>query len=126
MDIHKNARLTLRSREALVETVIGGLGFSRAAPAFASLPKPQPSGFAAISTLKELPGLRDRSSRPASQSEPLRLPGRVGHRAAPPAHVPAIRSHAAPDSVRPPSAAFCAVLVSAAGAICIPSARGAL
>jgi hypothetical protein len=31
MDIHKNARLTLRSREALVETVIGGLAFSRAA-----------------------------------------------------------------------------------------------
>ena len=39
MDIHQNARLTLRSREALVETVNGGLGFSRAAASFHVTPK---------------------------------------------------------------------------------------
>jgi len=39
MDIHKNARLTLRSPEALVETVIRGLGFSRAAASFRVTPK---------------------------------------------------------------------------------------
>jgi transposase InsO family protein len=39
MDIHKNARLTLRSREALAETVIGGLGVSRAATSFHVTPK---------------------------------------------------------------------------------------
>ena len=39
MDIHQNARLTLRSREALVEFVKGGLGFSRAAASFRVTPK---------------------------------------------------------------------------------------
>ena len=39
MDIHKNARLTLRSREALVETVTRGLTFSRAAASFHVTPK---------------------------------------------------------------------------------------
>ena len=51
MDIHKNARLTLRSREALVEIVIRGLGVAAVPPpAFTSLPKPPPSGFAVISS----------------------------------------------------------------------------
>jgi transposase len=39
MDIHKNARLTLRSREALVEIVERGLGCSRAAASFRVTPK---------------------------------------------------------------------------------------
>ena len=39
MDIHQNARLTLRSREALVEIVSRGLGFSRAAASFHVTPK---------------------------------------------------------------------------------------
>jgi len=39
MDIHKNARLTLRSRELLVEIVKGGLGFSRSAASFHVTPK---------------------------------------------------------------------------------------
>jgi transposase len=63
MDIHQNARLTLRSREALVEIVNRGLGFSRAAASFHVTPKTaakwvrryQQEGSA---------GLRDRSSRP--------------------------------------------------------------
>ena len=63
MDIHQNARLTLRSREALVEIVNRGLGFSRAAASFHVTPKTaakwvhryQQEGGA---------GLRDRSSRP--------------------------------------------------------------
>jgi len=54
MDIHQNARLTLRSREALVEIVRGGVGLSRAAAGFHVTPKPPPSGFAVISR-KERP-----------------------------------------------------------------------
>ena len=63
MDIHQNARLTLRSREALVEIVRGGLGLSRAAASFHVTAKTaakwvrryQQEGGA---------GLRDHSSRP--------------------------------------------------------------
>ena len=39
MDIHKNARLTLRSREALVATLAVGMGCQRAAAVFRVTPK---------------------------------------------------------------------------------------
>ena len=39
MDIHKNARLTLRSREALVATLAGGMCCQRAAAVFRVTPK---------------------------------------------------------------------------------------
>jgi len=76
MDIHQNARLTLRSREALVEIVSGGLGLSRAAANFRVTPKTaakwvrryQQEGGA---------GLRDRSSRP-HRSPRATSSGRVG------------------------------------------------
>lgn len=63
MDIHQNARLTLRRREDLVEAVKGGMRFSHAARSFHVTPKTaakwvrryQQEGGA---------GLRDRSSRP--------------------------------------------------------------
>jgi transposase len=63
MDIHKNARLTLRSREALVETVIRGLGFSRAAASFRVTPKTAAKWFRRYQS-EGVAGLRDRSSRP--------------------------------------------------------------
>ena len=63
MDIHKNARLTLRSREALVETVIGGLGFSRAAASFHVTPKTAAKWVRRYQS-EGAAGLRDRSSRP--------------------------------------------------------------
>ena len=50
MDIHQNARLTLRSREALVEIVRGGLGLSRAAASFHVTPKTSIRRFPDIRT----------------------------------------------------------------------------
>jgi transposase InsO family protein len=63
MDIHKNARLTLRSRESLVETVVRGLGFSRAAASFHVTPKTAAKWFRRYQS-EGAAGLRDRSSRP--------------------------------------------------------------
>ena len=63
MDIHKNARLTLRSREALVETVNRGLGFSRAAASFHVTPKTAAKWVRRYQS-EGVAGLRDRSSRP--------------------------------------------------------------
>ena len=63
MDIHKNARLTLRSREALVETVIRGLAFSRAAASFHVTPKTAAKWVRRYQS-EGAAGLRDRSSRP--------------------------------------------------------------
>jgi len=63
MDIHQNARLTLRSREALVEIVRGGVGLSRAAAGFHVTPKTAAKWVRRY--LQEgAAGLRDRSSRP--------------------------------------------------------------
>jgi transposase InsO family protein len=63
MDIHKNARLTLRSREALVETVIGGMTCSRAAASFHVTPKTAAKWVRRYQS-EGAAGLRDRSSRP--------------------------------------------------------------
>jgi transposase InsO family protein len=63
MDIHKNARLTLRSREALVETVHRGLGFSRAAASFHVTPKTAAKWVRRYHR-EGAAGLLDRSSRP--------------------------------------------------------------
>ncbi|MGO9347796.1 MAG: IS481 family transposase [Terriglobales bacterium] len=63
MDIHKNARLTLRSREALVEAVIRGLAFSRAAASFRVTPKTAAKWVRRYQS-EGAAGLRDRSSRP--------------------------------------------------------------
>src|SRR5205807_6905714 len=61
--IHKNARLTLRSREALVEIVRGGLGLSRAAACFHVTPKTAAKWVRRYQQ-EGGTGLRDRSSRP--------------------------------------------------------------
>ena len=63
MDIHKNARLTLRSREALVETVIRGLGVCRAASSFHVTPKTAAKWVRRYQS-EGTAGLHDRSSRP--------------------------------------------------------------
>ena len=63
MDIHQNARLTLRSREALVECVTRGLGFSRAAANFQVTPKTVAKWVRRFQQ-EGTAGLRDRSSRP--------------------------------------------------------------
>jgi transposase InsO family protein len=63
MDIHQNARLTLRSRAALVETVVGGLGFSRAAASFHVTAKTAAKWVRRYQS-EGAAGLRDRSSRP--------------------------------------------------------------
>jgi transposase InsO family protein len=63
MDIHKNARLTLRSREALVATLAGGMGCQRAAAVFRVTPKTTAKWRNRFQS--EGPsGLLDRSSRP--------------------------------------------------------------
>jgi transposase InsO family protein len=64
MDIHKNARLTLRSREALVQEVVSrGTGQARAARLFRVTPKTVAKW---VRRYRELgsDGLMDRSSRP--------------------------------------------------------------
>ena len=63
MDIHQNARLTVRSREALVEIVRGGLGLSRAAASFHVTPKTAAKWVRRYQQ-EGGTGLRDRSSRP--------------------------------------------------------------
>jgi transposase InsO family protein len=63
MDIHQNARLTLRSRETLVEIVGGGLGLSRAAASFHVSPKTA-AKWVRRYRQEGKAGLRDRSSRP--------------------------------------------------------------
>jgi transposase InsO family protein len=63
MDIHKNARLTLRSREALVETVMRGSACSRTAASFRVTPKTAAKWVRRYRS-EGAAGLRDRSSRP--------------------------------------------------------------
>jgi transposase len=63
MDIHKNARLTLRSREALVETVLRGLACSRAAASFRVTSKTAAKWVRRYQS-EGVAGLHDRSSRP--------------------------------------------------------------
>jgi len=63
MDIHKNARVTLRSREALVEIVQRGLNFRRAALSFHVTAKTAAKWFRRYQS-EGVAGLRDRSSRP--------------------------------------------------------------
>jgi transposase len=62
MDIHKNARLTLRSREALVETVSGGLCFKRTAAVFRVTRKTAAKWVRRYQS-EGAAGLLDRSSR---------------------------------------------------------------
>jgi len=63
MDIHQNARLTLRSREALVEIVRSGLGMKRAAASFHVTAKTATKWVRRYQQ-EGAAGLRDRSSRP--------------------------------------------------------------
>jgi transposase len=63
MDIHQNARLTLRSREDLVESVKGGMRFSHAAHSFHVTAKTAAKWVRRYQS-EGTPGLRDRSSRP--------------------------------------------------------------
>jgi transposase InsO family protein len=63
MDIHKNARLTLRSREDLVHRVSRGVTFMRAAPRYNVTPKTAAKWVHRYRAVGA-PGLLDRSSRP--------------------------------------------------------------
>ena len=63
MDIHKNARLTLRSREALVAAVAGGMRCQRAAAIFRVTAKTAAKWRNRFQS-EGLAGLLDRSSRP--------------------------------------------------------------
>ncbi len=63
MDIHKNARLTFRSREALVEFVSAGMRCRHAAAVFRVTPKTAAKWFRRFQS-EGRTGLLDRSSRP--------------------------------------------------------------
>lgn len=63
MDIHKNARLTFRSREALVATIAGGMSCQRAAAVFRVTPKTAAKWRDRFQS-EGRSGLFDRSSRP--------------------------------------------------------------
>lgn len=71
MDIHKNARLTLRSREALVQRVARGMALKAAAAAFNVTPKTATKWVHRYRAVGSA-GLLDRSSRPAHS--PRRTP----------------------------------------------------
>jgi transposase len=110
MDIHKNARLTLRSREALVETIGTGMCCQQAAVIFRVTPKTVAKWRRRC--LSEGPaGLLDRSSRPrrtpratspslTSQVITLRRQ-----------HRPAYQIAQSTVSVHRPSAVSCGVLI---------------
>ena len=63
MDIHKNARLTLRRREDLIEHVAGGVTLKLAAANFSVTPKTAAKWVHRFRR-EGPPGLWDRSSRP--------------------------------------------------------------
>jgi hypothetical protein len=63
MDIHKNARLTLRRREDLVEYVARGVALKLAAASFSVTPKTAAKWVHRFRG-QGTPGLLDRSSRP--------------------------------------------------------------
>jgi len=71
MDIHKNARLTLRSREALAVEVLSGMRLTSAARRFLVTPKTA-AKWVARYRADGATGLCDRSSRPFCS--PARLP----------------------------------------------------
>ena len=74
MDIHKNARLTLRSREALVLAVLSGMRLASAARRFLVTPKTA-AKWVARYRAEGASGLLDRSSQPLRS--PRRLPEAV-------------------------------------------------
>jgi transposase InsO family protein len=78
MDIHKNARLTLRSRELLVQFVLDGHSFSAAARRFPVTPKTAAKWVRRFRTLGP-EGLGDSSSRPhcSPRATPAELVNRV-------------------------------------------------
>ena len=76
MDIHKNARLTLRSREALVENVIHGFRFSRAAASFRVTPKTAAKWVRRYQS-EGVAGLRDRDGPGLCGAGSLTRPGRA-------------------------------------------------
>src|SRR3984893_2472245 len=66
MDVHKNAPLTPKGREAMVRSVIeGGLGKAAAARQFNTTPKTVAKWLKRFRA-EGVDGLRDRSSRPLS------------------------------------------------------------
>jgi transposase InsO family protein len=78
MDIHKNARLTLRSREQLAQFVLSGQTLSAAARRFLVTPKTAAKWVSRFRTLG-LDGLHDCSSRPlhSPRAAPAELVNRV-------------------------------------------------
>jgi transposase InsO family protein len=77
MDIHKNARLTLRSREALVQRVALGMRLKVAAATFNVTPKTAAKWVQRYRAFGH-PGLLDRSSRPLRS--PRRTPSLLATR----------------------------------------------
>ena len=69
MDIHKNARLTLRRREDLVQHVAGGVTLKLAAANFNVTPKTAAKWIHRFRH-QGPPGLFDRSSRPRRSPRP--------------------------------------------------------
>ena len=77
MDIHKNARLSLRSREAMVQCVLSGMPLAAAARRFLVTPKTAAKWVGRF-RLQGPAGLLDRSSRPLAS--PRAIPDAVVER----------------------------------------------
>jgi len=117
MDIHKNARLSFRSRESLARFVIEQGATRKAAAAAFRVSAKTAAKWIVRFRVAGLDGLQDRSSRP--HRCPRRLPDSLAH------HVVQLRclrlpgyliAHTAPGSVRHRSAASCVAPGSADGA----------
>ena len=120
MDIHKNARLSFRSREDLARYVVEQGGTRKAAAAAFRVSAKTVAKWVARFHQTGIDGLLDRSSR--LHRSPCRLPESLMERVVECAAgtCRATRSRAVREPVRPRSAASCAAHDSAVGAISSP------
>lgn len=106
MDIHKNARLTLRRREDLVQHVAGGVTLKLAAANFRVTPKTAAKWIhrfrLGCSIVLPVPGAVRAELRPRWRKKSSPCGANF---------IPPIGSPKPPNSVLPPSAVFCSALI---------------
>ena len=125
MNIHQNARLTPKGRALLVRRVLGGEN-AQAAAAACGVSERTVRKWLARFRAEGQAGLVDRSSRPFAARAALLRPARPVSLLCADNVGPATALPLVSESLRPPSAAFCAAPASTASAISNPPARAPL